>query len=245
MKAITKILLLALLFTGVMFTLVNSHASAKEAIADIQDRHLSGFDAISVSGSYDVTVTQGSTESVKVEAPAEVMSHIITEVNNGVLKVYNKHDNWSWGNMFGSHHTIIVHVVVKNVNSISLSGSGDVYFKDGLSANSLKLSLGGSGDVSGKVNVKNLESSLTGSGDVRLSGNAENSLIQISGSGDFSARDLSTANTAVHISGSGDARVNASSRVEASVSGSGDIYYTGSAKNVSSSKSGSGDIHRF
>ena len=245
MKAITKILLLALLITGGAFTFAASKAHAKEIIVDIVDRHLSGFNAISVSGSYDVVVTQGSTEFVKVEAPAEVMNHIITEVNGGVLKIYNKHDNWRWNDMFGSHHKIIVHVMVKNISGISLSGSGDVNFKDGLSANSLKLSLGGSGDVSGKVNVKNLESSLSGSGDVRLSGSAENSAIQIAGSGDFSARDLSTVNTSVRISGSGDARVNASSRVEASVSGSGDIYYTGAAKNISSSKSGSGDIHRF
>ncbi|MGZ3820533.1 MAG: GIN domain-containing protein, partial [Mucilaginibacter sp.] len=46
------------------------------------------------------------------------------------------------------------------------------------------------------------------------------------------------------VTGSGDASVNASSKVDASVSGSGDIKYTGGAKNVSSSKSGSGDIER-
>jgi hypothetical protein len=52
-------------------------------------------------------------------------------------------------------------------------------------------------------------------------------------------------NTAVHISGSGDASINASNKIDASVSGSGDIHYTGAAKNISSSKSGSGDISRM
>jgi hypothetical protein len=136
-------------------------------------------------------------------------------------------------------------VVIKEVNAINLSGSGDVFFKEGISANSLKIGVVGSGDLTGLVHVKNLESSISGSGDIHISGTAENSAIRLVGSGDFYGRDLVTANTAVHVSGSGDARINASNRVDASVAGSGDIYYTGSAKDVSSSKSGSGDIHRF
>lgn len=245
MKAITKILLAALLLTGSSYTFAKTYAGAKTNFSEIVDRHLSGFNAVNVAGSFDVIIVQGAVESVKVEAPADVMDHILTEVHGGVLKIYNKHDTWNWGNMFGNHKKIIVHVVAKNLSSVNLSGSGDVYFKDGLSANSLSLSIVGSGDMTGRVSVKNLESSISGSGDMRLTGNAESSTVQVVGSGDFSAKELLTANTAVHISGSGDARVNASNKIEASVAGSGDVYYTGAAKNVSSSKSGSGEVHRF
>jgi hypothetical protein len=245
MRSLTKILLAAILLSGPAYTYAKTHSSEETIISKIEDRHLSGFNAVNLAGSFDVYITQGSKESVKVEAPDNIIDHIITEVSGGVLKIYNKNDNgFHWGDMFGNHKKIAVYVIAKDLNSISVSGSGDVFFKEGIHTNSLKLRVSGSGDLYGRVDVKTLESSISGSGDVKISGRADNSTVSVGGSGDFSARSLITINTAVRVSGSGDASVNASNRVDASVSGSGDIRYTGGAKSVSSSKSGSGDIER-
>lgn len=245
MRSLTRILLAAALITGANYTFANAHGTAKvSAASTIQDRHLSGFNQVDVSGSFDVYITQGSTESVKVEAPAEVMDHIITEVEGGELKIYNKHD-WNWHSWWGGNNKkIAIYVTAKDLNSIGITGSGDVYFKEGIHTNSLKIRLTGSGDVLGKVDVNTLECSISGSGDVKLNGRASTSSVGLSGSGDYNARDLVTANTTVHVSGSGDASVNASSGVVASVSGSGDVHYTGGAEHIIKSKSGSGDIER-
>ena len=245
MKSLSKILLATLLLGGTGYSYAKPHSSIAITSASTEDRHLSGFRAVSVEGPFDVYITQGNTESVKVEAPADVIGRILTEVKDGVLRVYSKRENWHWGNWWGNHKKMAVYVTAKDLNAIHLSGSGDVFFKQGITTNSLKLSIVGSGDVTGSVNVKILESSISGSGDMRLSGRADNSTVRVVGSGDFRARDLVTVNTAVHISGSGDASINASNKIDASVSGSGDIHYTGTAKNVSSSKSGSGDISRM
>ncbi len=245
MKSLPKILLAAALLSGAGYTYALPQPVAKIAFSDIVDRHLSGFEAVDVGGSFDVRITQGSTESVRVEAPADMMSHIITEVSNGVLKIYNKHENWNWGNLWGGHKKILVYVTIKNVNAVTVSGSGDVSFRDGLKANSLKIRVSGSGDVNGMVEVKTIECNISGSGDMKLAGRAESSAVSVSGSGDYSARDLATATTSVRVSGSGDAEVNASERLDAAVHGSGDVHYTGGVKNVSSSKTGSGDISRM
>jgi hypothetical protein len=245
MKSLTKLLLVVALAAG---TAGHTFAKATPVVKTIgqttQDRHLSGFHAIDLAGSFDVYITQGSTESVKVEAPSDVIDRIITEVQGGVLKIHSKKDtnwgNWSWGNK-----RMVIYVTAKDLNSVGVTGSGDIYFKDGITTNSLKLQITGSGDMLGKVNVKTLESKISGSGDMKLSGRADESTISVVGSGDFTARDLVTVNTAVRVAGSGDAVVNASNKVDASVSGSGDIHYTGGAKNINSSKAGSGDIERL
>lgn len=245
MRSITKILLAVILLSGPVYTYAKSHTTTNEVVSKIEDRHLSGFNAVSLGGSFDVYITQGSTESVKVEAPDNVIDHIITEVDNGTLKIYNKNDNgFHWDDLFGGHKKIAVYVVAKDLNMISVSGSGDMFFKEGIHTNALRLRLSGSGDMIGKVDVKTLETSISGSGDVKLSGRADNSAVNVGGSGDYSGRNVITINTSVHVSGSGDASINASSSVNASISGSGDISYTGGAKNVISSKSGSGDIER-
>lgn len=236
MKTLTRLLFAALLLTG-----INS------AFADTQDRHLSGFHAISVAGSFDVYITQGSSEAVRVEAPADVINKIVTELKGDVLKIRNKDGEFSWRNIFSGsrHNKIAVYITVKEVHDISLSGSGDAFFKEGISAPKLSISISGSGDVLGKVSADELETSISGSGDVKLSGRAVTSTVSTNGSGDFSGRDLVTETSMVRISGSGDASINASKRVDARVSGSGDIRYTGGATQISSHTSGSGSVHRF
>ena len=241
MKLLTKSLLAVLLVAGTAYT----YASPKSTFIQqkTEDRHLSGFSAVEVGGPYDVTLTQGTTESVKVEAPEDVISHVTTEVVSGVLKIYNKHnDSFHWNDLFGHHRKILVYVSIKDVNSIVVSGSGDVTFHNGLHTDKMNLRVSGSGDVDGTLEAKNLETSISGSGDVKLSGHAETSAVRVSGSGDYSARGLITTNTDVHVSGSGDAKIYASNKIDASVSGSGDVSYSGHPKSVYKSKSGSGDI---
>jgi hypothetical protein len=243
MRSLTKLLLVAALAAGTAsHTFATIHPKAI-TIQNTVDRHLSGFSSVDVAGSFDVYITQGSTESVKVSAPSDVIDRIITEVNGGVLKIYTKRGS-DWHDLFG-RKKIVVYVSAKNLSGVSLSGSGDVFFKDGIHADAFKLKLSGSGDVTGKLDVKTLESSLSGSGDIRLSGRADNTTISVVGSGDFTGKDLVTNITAARIAGSGDVRITVNQKLDASVAGSGDIYYSGSVKNVSSSKAGSGDVHRM
>jgi hypothetical protein len=241
MNTLKKLLFVALLVTisGYSFAKTNLVKQNKT-----EDRHLTGFHAVNVSGSFDVYITQGSTESVKVDAPANVIDRILTEVEGGVLRIYTKNNN-GWNFSWGNNKRMIVYVSIKNVNSVALTGSGDVFFKDGLKAPSLTIKLNGSGDITGRVDVRNLETNLSGSGDITLSGRAETSQVSVVGSGDFTGQNLVTNNTTVKVAGSGDARVNASEKIDASVAGSGDVHYTGGATNVSSSKAGSGDISRI
>ncbi len=233
MKNFTRILFSLLILTGV-----------KSAFGATEDRHITGFNAISVSGSFDVYLTQGATESVKVEAPENMMSHIITEVVGGELKVYNRDDrNWS-GWFGGNHRKMVIYIAVKGVNSIALGGSGDMYFKSGIRAGALKVRVSGSGNITGMLDCKDLEAGVSGSGDMKLNGRALNSTVRVSGSGGYDAKELVTYTTTVRVSGSGNASVNVNEKLDASVSGSGDVDYTGAVKNVNSSKSGSGSISR-
>jgi nucleoside-specific outer membrane channel protein Tsx len=242
MKSLAKLLLAAVLLAGAGHAVANSHAVANVRAAEIQDRHITGFNGVNVAGSFDVIITQGPNESVKVEAPADVIDRIKTDVEDGVLKIYNKHDTFNWGDWWGHHKKIVVYVTARDLNSINISGSGDVNFKDGIKTVSLKLRISGSGDMNGRLEVKNLESSISGSGDMKLSGRAETSSVSLVGSGDYTAHGLLTAVTSVRVSGSGDAEINVSERLDASVNGSGDVHYSGGPKSVNKHKSGSGDI---
>jgi hypothetical protein len=224
----------------ILIALLLTAGSVTSARANKEDRRLSGFHAVNIAGSFDVFIKQGATESVVVDAPSDVIGYVLTEVTNGTLKIYNK-NNTGWKNLF-SNKKIVVYITIKTVDGISLTGSGDVSFKEGITANALKLQLTGSGDVSGKVTAKSLETNITGSGDVEVWGRADNSKVSITGSGDYEGTDLATTNASASIGGSGDITLNVNGSLEARVSGSGDIHYRGNPKNVSKTKSGSGSI---
>jgi len=254
MKSLAIFLLAALLFANSGYTFAKPHPAVKINASKITDRQLSGFNSIKIQGPFDVYITQGSTESVKLDAPAEIRDRIVTEVNDGILKIHKKYDNWGWNDKSWwsdkswrrrNPKKIAVYITAKDLNSISISGSGDIVFKEGITANSLKLKVRGSGNMEGKIEVKTLESHISGSGNLKLSGTAESSTVKIAGSGNFSARNLITANSAARVSGSGRAEINASDKVDATVHGSAGVSYTGTAKIVNSSKSGSGEISRF
>ena len=253
MRTLTKIfLVLALIVTG-GYTFAASRQGEKADTLQKVNLQLSGFTSIKVAGPFNVHIVQGNDESVKFEAGADVVNRILTEVDGHVLKIRNKHDNWSQGykswysdkGVWHNHKKIEVYITAKDVKGITVSGSGSAVFADGLAATGLKLRVRGSGVIEGKVNVKTLQSHISGSGSIKLNGNAESSAVLVRGSGSFTTRNLMTANSKVHVSGSGRAEVNATDKVKVTVRGSGDVNYTGTAKIVSASKSGSGEISRF
>ncbi len=253
MRQLFRLLLAFILITGSEYAFAKPHASLTEDSLQTVTRQVSGFNALQISGPFDVYIEQGNTESLTYKAPKEVSSRIITEVDGNTLHIGNKHDNWGWGynswwsdkSWWRHHAKIVVNITVKDLNSIKISGSGGAFFDGGLVTNSLKLLVRGSGDVHGKINVKELESRISGSGNIRLTGSADRSTSNVSGSGNFIAGDLVTSSSSVRVSGSGNAKINANDSVVAGVSGSGDVRYTGDAKSVRSSTSGSGSVHKF
>ncbi|MEX8547496.1 MAG: head GIN domain-containing protein [Mucilaginibacter sp.] len=244
MKPILKPIALAFLLTatGPLTFAGSVKIPVKHSSIETQDRKLSGFHALASSGSFDVVLSQGNTESVRVKADADVINEVVTEVKNGTLMIHAKNNhNWGMGN-FWNNKTVTIYVTAKDLNSIGVSGSGDLKIENAFNTNTLALRLSGSGDFSGKVNVKTLEAAISGSGDFKIAGRADDSNVAISGSGNFEAGDLITKTTVIRIAGSGDAHIYASEKLDASVSGSGDVRYSGHPKSVSKVVHGSGDV---
>jgi len=253
MTPLTKFLLTA----AISAINVSAFAQPQQAISDttytITDRQLSGFSSLRIQGPFDIYVTQGTTESVRMDAPVYILPRMVTEVNGTVLDIHNRHDNWSQGpkswysdkSWWHTHKRIIIYVTAKSLNGISISGSGHIFFSGGIAANNFKVRVRGSGQMQGIIDVKTLRGKISGSSNIKLSGKAENSTVKISGSGHFSAGDLVTLNSAVRVSGSGHADINANEKVEAVVHGSAYVGYTGTAKLISASRSGSGTISKL
>lgn len=220
--------------SSALTTVVNS----KKVTAD-ETRNVSGFTGISSAGSYNVIITMGNSEGLKLEGNAEQIAEIETVVEDGILKIRNKKRTGSWNNNW--NEKVNVYVTAKSLKSITLSGSGDMDVKGVVKSTDVSTILSGSGSISLALDVTNYAATISGSGEIRASGKADNAKINVNGSGDFEGNGLSTNITSAKVSGSGNISINADKALEAAMSGSGNIRYSGGAS-VRSMKSGSGRI---
>ena len=239
--ALSALLLSASIASSPAHTLLTISSSKKVTLTE--DRQVSGFNGISSSGSFDVRVKMGSTESLKLEGDPELLKEVETVVENGILKIRNKKHNtgWNWKKGWGK---VTVFVNAKSLNSITLSGSGNLKVDGTVRAVSLTSTVSGSGNISLTAGADEYVGNISGSGEIMMVGNAKQAMIKISGSGNFEGRQFRVSNAIVKVSGSGNASIVAEKSLDAAVSGSGNIRYSGNAQ-VSITRSGSGSISKM
>lgn len=202
-----------------------------------KNRSVGSYDGISLVGSLNVQLVAGSEGTVKVEAESNLQEYIITEVNNGTLKITTEK-----GVNLRPKEKILITVPVETISELGLTGSGDIWTVDKLKSSALKVQLTGSGDINLDLEVQDLQGKITGSGDILLKGRSKNFDCNVTGSGDFDAYNLLAANVEARVSGSGDIMVNATNMLKATVSGSGDITYKGNPKKQDFKTNGSGSV---
>jgi putative autotransporter adhesin-like protein len=204
-----------------------------------ETRTTGDYDGIKSAGSMDFILVAGAEGKIKIEGEENLLKHIITEVKNGNLIVKVEKGI----NLRPSFNkTIKITIPFKDINKVSLAGSGDLWNEDKITATDLDVSLAGSGDIVLNIETTSVEGSIAGSGDLTLKGNTNNLVAKIAGSGDFHGFGLQANNTVVSVAGSGDAQVVSNETLKARVAGSGDIEYRGKPDKEDTKVSGSGSI---
>ncbi|MDH4138193.1 MAG: DUF2807 domain-containing protein, partial [Anaerolineae bacterium] len=153
-----------------------------------EDRPVSNFNRVSLTGVGGVIITQGEEESLTVRADDNIMRYIKTEVENGTLilgftnEVKNKHIRPS--------KTIKFNLSVRDVTGLDISGAGDVNVAS-LDTDRLEIVVGGAGDVSiSSLTAEELVVHLNGAGNVELAGQVAEQNIEINGFGAYQAAKL-------------------------------------------------------
>lgn len=227
-----------LIVSGLIFS-----ASAQKTIndANAQKRNVSGFHAIEVSGGIDLFLSQGD-EAVAISASKdEYRDKIITEVKNGVLKIWfdwksNLKIDWS-------NRKLKAYVSFKNLDGLEASGGSDVIVDGTINSTKLNLVISGGSDLKGKVESDDLKINASGGSDVNISGKAAKLTIQASGGSDFSGYDFAADICNVEASGGSDVHVTVNKELTANASGGSDVFYKGSGL-IRDLKTGGGSIKK-
>lgn len=222
--------LATLSFLLLITSLLSFKASAQET------RDLKTFTGIGISISADVYYTPGSSHEIRIEGNSRDVEDLITQVENGMLKM--KYKDWRI-----KRSKLTIYITSKDLDKVSLSGSGKFYAREAISAEEMSIAVSGSGNVNfSSLSAEEVDVKISGSGNANLDkGNAEELDVKISGSGKLHAERFEVSEFSAAISGSGSCKITVIDELGAKISGSGSVYYHGDPQ-INSASSGSGKV---
>jgi hypothetical protein len=202
-----------------------------------ETRKVSSFDAIEVSGAFDIILKQGTTEEVVVESDDNLLPLIRTDVVGGTLTIETKKPV--------NHITMMkVYVTVKDLKRIDVSGAVDIKTDGLLTVPELSIDASGASDSKFDLAVGKLKLDCSGASKIKFSGSATDVNMDLSGASDIFAFDFPAETYDIEISGAGNAQINVSKKIRAEISGAGSVKYKGSPSEVDESVSGAGSIKK-
>lgn len=187
---------------------------------------VSSFEALKASGIYELKLSQGASESVKIEAD-ENLQQYFTVRNDGKTLVIDmkgtKNKNMKLKNK------LRVYVSFKNLKEMDLSMVGDVKADAPLSFASLNLENSSVGKLDLDLSATSLNVKNNSVGEVKLSGKAENAVVKNNGVGNFDAGRLVVQTMNIDNAGVGGAEVNATKELTVSDNMMGKVKNKGTA----------------
>jgi hypothetical protein len=205
-----------------------------------EDRPVNDFKNVEVGGAAKVLVSQGDHAAVKIEADENLLRYM--EIRQEGDKIFVREKR---GFNLRPTHEIRVYVTAPVFNSIDASGACDIIGETKITnSEALELQVSGAGDIKMEVDAPKLSAEVTGSGSINLKGQTKEVSFDLTGAAHAHCYELLSENTKVEISGAGSAEVYASVKLDAQVSGAGEVNYKGNASTVNQHVSGAGSVHK-
>lgn len=203
-----------------------------------EDRNVrASFTSIKATEGLDVYLTQSDTESITVKADSNLHELILTEVEDGVLKIHTKEN-------IGRASSKRVNVSFKDISSITSTSGSDVYSTNTINTERLDLKSTSGSDMKLDVNTSVLHCKSTSGSDLKVSGKTVKLVAEATSGSDIKAADLKAESSEVKATSGADITVNTSKELTARATSGGDVKYYGNPKKVDKSDSSSGSIRQ-
>lgn len=185
----------------------------------------------------ELSVTQGTSDQLELEAEPHVLARLRTPVQDGVLHIKTDAKG------FSTDQPVRYRLRLRTLAGIESHDAAQIKLGR-FTTSALDLVLAGSGrlDLAG-LTARRLSVRLPGSAEVFIGdGTVETSQLDISGSGQYTAPKLTAEHVSVSISGSGEALVAARRSLEVTIDGSGEVCYLGHP-HVTQTITGAGSVN--
>lgn len=202
----------------------------------IANRNISNnFESVKVSQGLDLYITQSNSVTLSVEADENLHELIMTEVEDGVLRIYTTEN-------IRRAASRKINLNVADISAIKATSGSDVISTNTIEVDELELNSTSGADIKLTVKTEKLNCHSTSGSDIKLSGTTKALIAEASSGSDIEASQLKAETSKVKASSGADISVNTSKELTARASSGGDIRYTGSPERVNTSDSSSGSV---
>ena len=202
-----------------------------------EERHVSGFNGLSVSTGIDVYIAPGDEETVKVVTDENLLGVLKTEVRGNTLKIY-------FSESVCGTKSSKVYVRYSNLSSLSISSAGNVKGEGILVTDELNIELSSAGNLELNVEAEKTYVDISSSGKAFLSGRTGYLEAGLSSAGHLNAFELETETGDVSVSSAGNAKVFITGEASFESSSAGNIIYRGDPEIRKKSSSSGGSIRK-
>ena len=191
-----------------------------------RDVAVSSFNALQASGVYELKLSQGNKESVKIEADENLQQYF--NVRNEGNKLVIDMEKLKNKNLKNSGK-MRVYITFKNLKELQLKTVGNVSSEDQLSFDDLDLNTKSVGNVDLNFTAKKLDLESSSVGNLKLSGKANEAVVKHTGVGSLQAGNFVVQTMNIENTGVGSAEVNAEKNLKVKDSFLGKVKNKGNA----------------
>lgn len=158
--------------------------SPQSSSARSEDQYgLADFDAIDISGLFNVRIEQGDEYSVEIQGSQQQKDHYHIYLENSTLVVdYDKeNETYFWKNNLFEDDKVSIDITLPHLKELNVKGAGKIKFR-GFEENDFEISLLGAVVADGHIEATSLSAELTGA-----------SFLDLEGEGSFMEADLTGA----------------------------------------------------
>jgi hypothetical protein len=200
-----------------------------------QQRPIGPFTKVDLRGVGILYIRQGAATELYIRAEENLLEYLKTEVRAGELQIRKDADTLL------NLHPIEYHLTVTDIRRVALTGAGGVRGLH-LDTDLLTVLRTGVGSIEFvDLNATELEIEIFGLGEVILSGAVQRQTVRLRSMSSYDGRDLESAEAELSIGSIGSATVRVRDRLDATIDGSGSVFYIGDPL-VTSHIRGSGEV---
>lgn len=230
--------LLAIIFlTGACTCTTNT--SDRNIDLTSEDQPISEFSQLSVNGVFNLYLSQGDKESLRIEADQETMDKIIVRNTGEKLSIELEE-----GFELFDREEINIYLTITDIDSFEFEGVGNIKTEEVLRLKDLDLKGDGVGNTKLELEADRIDAEFNLVGNVTLSGKVETIDLNNNGLGNVDASDLKAQFMTLNTNGIGNVEVYSEKEISITANGIGKVTYEGGAEVKNLNRNGIGKVEK-
>ena len=210
---------------SILFSLVFVSLSLSVTAQDLS-KSFEAFDNVSVSGSFEVDLYQGSPKADVTMVKGDI-EDLKMEVKRSTLYISFKNKSGvSWGN----NRKALVDLYVQDLEGISVSAGSSVNSEFIIVADDFDANASSGATLSIALESKDLDADVSSGASLEIEGNSDRLNVDVSSGGSYKGKRLKAKDVDADVSSGGSIKVWVTDSLEADASSGGSIKYKGDPK---------------